>query len=57
MIGEWFVVSQLTAHPGLAQSLQTGLTDPQATRALSFLARAADRLEAAGHLFEDFAGR
>ena len=55
MIGEWFVVSQLTAHPELAQSLHTGLTDPQATRALSFLAHAADRLEAAGQLFEDFA--
>jgi tetratricopeptide (TPR) repeat protein len=54
MIGEWFVVSQLTAHPDLARSLRTGLTDSQAARALGFLARAADRIDTAGQLFVDF---
>ena len=55
MIGEWFVVTELAAHPELTQSLRTGLTDEQAARALGFLARAADRLEAASRLFEEFA--
>ena len=55
MIGEWFVVSQLTAHPDLARSLRAGLTDDQAARALGLLARAADRIQAAGPLFADFA--
>ena len=55
MIGEWFVVSQLSTHPGLAQSLRAGLTDQQATRALSFLAGAADRMESASNLFSEFA--
>ena len=54
MIGEWFVVSQLTAHPALARSLRDGLTDAQAAHALGFLARAADRIETAGDLFEAF---
>ena len=40
MIGEWFVVSQLTARPALARALRDGLTDQQAARALSFLAGA-----------------
>ena len=53
MIGEWFVVSQLTAHPALAQSLRNGLTEAQAARALGFLARAADRMESASHLFDE----
>ena len=56
MIGEWFVVNQLTSSPGLAETLRAGLTDDQAARALGFLARAADWLEAAGGLFGDFAG-
>ena len=51
MIGEWFVVSQLTADPGLSQRLRDGMTEDQAARALSFLARAADRLETADGLF------
>jgi len=55
MIGEWFVVSQLMAHPALRRSLRTGLTDAQATRVLSFLARAADHTEDASQLFEEFA--
>jgi tetratricopeptide (TPR) repeat protein len=55
MIGEWFVVSQLSAHPDLARSLQAGLTDDQAARALGLLARAADRIPAAGPLFAEFA--
>jgi tetratricopeptide (TPR) repeat protein len=55
MIGEWFVVSQLSAHPVLARSLRVGLTDAQAARALSFLARAADRIDQASKLFADFA--
>jgi tetratricopeptide (TPR) repeat protein len=55
MVGEWFVVSQLTAHPAFAQNLRDGLTDRQAARALSFLARAADRMESASSLFADFA--
>jgi hypothetical protein len=54
MIGEWFVTSQLTAHPALARSLRDGLTDAQAAHALGFLARAADRIETAGDLFEAF---
>ncbi len=55
MVGEWFVVSQLTDHPALAESLRDGLTDAQAARALAFLARAADRMESASKLFDDFA--
>ena len=55
MVGEWFVVNQLTVHPELGQSLRTGLTDDQAARALSFLARAADRIESASVLFDEFA--
>ena len=55
MIGEWFVVSQLTARPALARALRDGLTDQQAARALSFLAGAADRMESAGRLFGEFA--
>jgi len=55
MIGEWFVVSQLTARPALARALRDGLTDQQAARALSFLAGAADRIEPAGRLFGGFA--
>ena len=55
MIGEWFVVSQLTAYPAFAQSLRDGLTDRQAARALSFLASAADRMESASSPFADFA--
>ena len=55
VIGEWFVVTELAAHPELTQSLRTGLTDEQAARALGFLARAAGRLEAASRLFEEFA--
>jgi hypothetical protein len=55
MIGEWFVVSQLTDRPALAQALRDGLTDQQAARALSFLASAADRLDPAGRLFGEFA--
>ena len=54
MFGEWFVVHQLTKHPALAQSLRREMTDPQASRALAFLARAADRAESAGPLFEEF---
>jgi tetratricopeptide (TPR) repeat protein len=55
LMGEWFVVDQLTAHPELAQSLRAGLTDAQAGRALSFLAHAADRMESASLLFDEFA--
>ena len=55
MIGEWFVVRQLTAHRAFAQSLRDGLTDRQAARALSFLASAADRIEPASNLFGEFA--
>jgi len=55
MIGEWFVVSQLTARPALAQALRVGLTEQQAARALSFLASAADRTESAAGLFGEFA--
>ena len=55
MIGEWFVVSQLTARPALAEALRDGLTDDQAARALSFLASAADRMKPAGRLFGEFA--
>jgi len=55
MIGEWFVVSQLTARPALARVLRDGLTDQQAARAISFLASAADRMESAGRLFGEFA--
>jgi tetratricopeptide (TPR) repeat protein len=55
MIGEWFVVSQLTDRPGLARVLRDGLTDQQAARAISFLASAADRMESAGRLFGEFA--
>ena len=55
MISEWFVVSQLTAHLDLAQRLREGLTDEQAARALAFLARAADRIDAAVTLFSGFA--
>ncbi len=55
MIGEWFVVSQLTSNTALSQSLRAGLTDRQAARALSFLANAADRMESAGGLFSEFA--
>ena len=54
LIGEWFVVSELAADPDLARSLRAGLTDEQAARALAFLARAADRVEAASGLFEEF---
>jgi CHASE3 domain sensor protein len=56
VIGEWFVVTQLVGNPALAESLRVGLTDDEAARALGFLARAADWIEAAGPLFGDFAG-
>ena len=56
VIGEWFVVSQLTGNPALTESLRVGLTDDQAARALGLLARAADWMEAAGPLFGEFAG-
>jgi tetratricopeptide (TPR) repeat protein len=56
VIGEWFVVSQLTANPELTEALRVGLTDDKAARALGFLARAADWIESAGPLFADFAG-
>jgi tetratricopeptide (TPR) repeat protein len=56
VIGEWFVVSQLTNNSALAEGLCAGLTDDQAARALGFLARAADWIEAAGPLFGQFAG-
>ena len=56
VIGEWFVVNQLSGNPALAENLRTGLTDDQAARALGFLARAADWIEAAGPLFGRFAG-
>ena len=55
LIGEWFIVTQLTAHPELARNLRDSLTDAQAARALAFLARAADRIEPASRLFDDFA--
>ena len=55
LIGDWFVVSQLTADPGLAHSLRDGLTDDQAARALALLARAADSIASAGRLFSEFA--
>jgi tetratricopeptide (TPR) repeat protein len=55
VIGEWFVVSQLTGNLGLAEGLRAGLTDEQAARALGFLARAADWIESAGPLFGEFA--
>jgi tetratricopeptide (TPR) repeat protein len=55
MIGEWFIVSQLTARPALARALLDGLSDRQAARALSFLAGAADRMEPAARLFGEFA--
>ena len=54
LIGEWFVVSELAADPDLARSLRAGMSDEQAARALAFLARAADRLEAASGLFKEF---
>ena len=56
VIGEWFVVDQLTSDPALADGLRTGVTDDQAARALGFLARAAGWIEAAGPLFGEFAG-
>jgi hypothetical protein len=56
VIGEWFVVSQLTANPTLTQNLHADLTDDQAARALGLLARAADWLAEAGPLFGEFAG-
>ena len=56
LIGEWFVVSELTADPDLARSVRAGMSQEQAARALGFLARAADHLEAASGLFKDFAG-
>ncbi len=55
LIGEWFVVSVLTAHPAFARSLRDGLTDRQAARALSLLASAADRIESASSMFGEFA--
>lgn len=55
LIGDWFVVTQLAADPGLARSLRTGLTDDQAARALALLARAADSIAAAAPLFSEFA--
>ena len=54
-IGEWFVVAQLTANPEIAANLRAGMSDKQATRALAFLARAADWAEPAGALFAEFA--
>jgi len=54
LIGEWFVVSELAADPDLARSLRAGMSDEQAARALAFLARAADRIEAATGLFQEF---
>jgi tetratricopeptide (TPR) repeat protein len=56
LIGEWFVVSELTADPDLARSVRAGMSQEQAARALGFLARAADHLETASGLFEEFAG-
>ena len=55
VIGEWFVVSQLTSNKALADELRAGLDDDQAGRALGFLGRAADWIEAAGPLFGKFA--
>ena len=56
LVGEWFVVSELAADLDLARSVRAGMSQEQAARALGFLARAADHLEAAGGLFEEFAG-
>jgi tetratricopeptide (TPR) repeat protein len=56
VIGEWFVVGQLTGNPALAAALRAELTDEQAARALGLLSRAADWIEAAGPLFGEFAG-
>ena len=56
VIGEWFVVNQLTKDPDLAQGLHQDLTDDQAARALGMLARAADSFKPAAHLFEEFLG-
>jgi tetratricopeptide (TPR) repeat protein len=55
IIGEWFVITQLTANLALTQNLRADLTDDQASRALALLARAADWLENAGPLFGEFA--
>jgi tetratricopeptide (TPR) repeat protein len=55
MIGEWFVVTELTDHPVLTRSLCNELPDIQAARAIAFLARAADRIEAASSLLDQFA--
>jgi hypothetical protein len=55
MIGDWFVVTQLTADPGLADTLSAGLTDDQSARALALLARAADNSAEAAGLFSEFA--
>jgi tetratricopeptide (TPR) repeat protein len=54
LIGEWFVVSELAADPDLTGSLRSEMSDEQAARALAFLARAADRVEAASGLFQEF---
>jgi tetratricopeptide (TPR) repeat protein len=54
LVGEWFVVSELAADQDLARSLRAGISDEQAARALAFLARAADWLEAASGLFKEF---
>ena len=56
LIGEWFVVSQLAADPDLTRSLRTGMSEEQAARALGLLSRAADQLETARDLFEEFVG-
>ncbi len=45
VIGEWFVVGQLTQNPALAAALRADLSDEQAVRALGLLARAADWIE------------
>jgi tetratricopeptide (TPR) repeat protein len=55
LIGEWFVISQLTGNPELTEALRVKLTDDQAAQALGFIARAADRIESAAPLFADFA--
>lgn len=48
------MVSELAASQDLARSLRAGMSDEQAARALAFLARAADRVEAASGLFKEF---
>lgn len=54
LIGQWFVVAQLTADPGRAASLREGMTETQSAHAIALLARAADHFDAAAGLFEKF---